>query len=397
MLSICIPTLNRADLLEKNLKHLLTFSKIDIEVCISNNCSSDGTQEVIDKYKDKFKKFQSVTTVNTVDIQQNYSLALKLARQKYTLFLSDDDIANEQDLLQGLTLLEQDSTLSIIYGGFRKYNLDNELLETLKFSEKNEVYTIKDAHKLPGRFISLDLGIHRTNLNKRLTKIHDNYAPISWEALSTMLLYGKVCISPCFFIDRVSHDEQYSNINNNDSYLNDLYFASVETFLSRLDCSINEKIQALVNYKANYYRYRMWRSFKSNHLSGAYTAINRGMLYSPDSFSVYAKEWDQQHLLKASIQNLSQKISENTYLKRVIIHSESPKKSAYLHALLKEEITLPLLTSNDISIEPYHDFIIVFDAADSEGLTLQGAENIETFMDILNALKFTKTEITFKQ
>ena len=94
---------------------------------------------------------------------------------------------------------------------------------------------------------------------------------------------------------------------------------------------------------------------------------------------------------------MSQKISENTYLKRVIIHSESPKKSAYLHALLKEEITLPLLTSNDISIEPYHDFIIVFDAADSEGLTLQGAENIETFMDILNALKFTKTEITFKQ
>ena len=52
LLSICIPTYNRAEYLEGALKNIVTDSAFDsrVEVIISDNASTDNTQEVGKKY-----------------------------------------------------------------------------------------------------------------------------------------------------------------------------------------------------------------------------------------------------------------------------------------------------------------------------------------------------------
>tara|TARA_R110002072_G_scaffold132740_2_gene272956 strand:- start:6965 stop:8164 length:1200 start_codon:yes stop_codon:yes gene_type:complete len=397
MLSICIPTYNRAKLLERNLKHLLAFTKLDIEVCISNNNSNDDTLNVIEKYKSKFKSFNFITVPKTLDMLSNYSSAMKLASQEYTMLLSDDDLVNEDDLVMGLNDLQKNQDWIAIYSGFKKFDLAGNLLETLKFSETLEVFDLTDAHKLPGRFIALDMGIHRSKLNKYLIETHSNYCALGWETLSILLLYGKVCVAPYFFMNRTHHEGQCSNINNNDPKLNDGYFSSMEIFLSRLNCSSNEKLQALVNFKASYFRYRMWRSLQRNDLIYANIAINRGMLYNPKAFEIFAKEWDQKYLLPGTIQCINEKVSSKPYLKRVFIYSNDAKKLEFLSTLVSGKISIePIKASRDSQISNFdnlNDFIIFFDDADSE--EFGQAYNSEVFLNLINRLKFTSQEITF--
>lgn len=60
VLSICIPTFNRSTYLSNTLAQL-TKEKIftdsdDVEIVISDNCSSDDTEDICRKYVNKFGK-----------------------------------------------------------------------------------------------------------------------------------------------------------------------------------------------------------------------------------------------------------------------------------------------------------------------------------------------------
>ena len=73
LLSICIPTYNRCDILDETLNRLFSdpdFDSNSIEVIVSDNCSSDNTNEIVAKYpfvkyycNEKNTAFFNLTTV----------------------------------------------------------------------------------------------------------------------------------------------------------------------------------------------------------------------------------------------------------------------------------------------------------------------------------------------
>lgn len=399
MLSICIPTYNRAELLERSLKHLLTFSELDIEVNISNNNSKDNTLKVINKYKNKFAKFNFISTTKTIDIQQNFDLVMKLATQKYTILLPDDDIANEEDLSKGIDFLDKNQNITAIYGGFRKFNLKNEFLEEVKRSDSIETFNIFNAQNLLSRFVSLDLPLHRTKLHKHISSPHVNSSSISWEFIGIALSQGEISITPYAFFNHYAHKDQYTNVHNNNSHVHFLMISEAEIFLGRLKCSANEKVQAMVNYKAVYYRYMMWNSYQNNELIQARWAIKKGALYHPDLFEPFARDWDQNHLLSAALQILNDSITSKPQIKRVLINANKQEIIDMMSNLLKgklriepEAITKTSLLKN---VDDKKDFIIFFNEEDLETAQYGKTYNSEVFMNILNTLKFTSNEITF--
>lgn len=399
MLSICIPTYNRANLLERSLKHLLTFSKIDIEVNISNNNSKDNTLKIIHKYKSKFAKFNVITTTKTIDIQKNFDLAMKLATQKYTMCMPDDDLANEDDIFKGISLLENDDNIMAVYGGFRKFNLQNEFLEEVKRSDSIETFSIFNAQNLLSRFVSLDLPLHRTKLHKHISSPHVNSSSISWEFIGIALSQGDISITPYAFFNHYAHKDQYTNVHNNNSHVHFLMISEAEIFLGRLKCSANEKIQAMVNYKAVYYRYMMWNSYQNNELIQARWAIKKGALYHPDLFEPFARDWDQSHLLSAALQILNDSIASKPQIKRVLIYANKQENIDMMSNLLKGKLLIePDAITNTSSLKIFdhkQDFIIFFNEEDLETAQCGIAYNSEVFMNILNTLKFTSNEITF--
>lgn len=93
LLSICIPTYNRAKLLDSSLKALTTqefFQKTNaVEIVISDNCSSDNTSEIGQKYAKIFpeKVFYHRNEENIKD--KNFEKALSLGNGEYLKLCND--------------------------------------------------------------------------------------------------------------------------------------------------------------------------------------------------------------------------------------------------------------------------------------------------------------------
>ena len=52
ILSICIPTYNRAETLKKNVISILNYPSQDLEVVVSDNCSTDETIKILNEIND---------------------------------------------------------------------------------------------------------------------------------------------------------------------------------------------------------------------------------------------------------------------------------------------------------------------------------------------------------
>ena len=103
LVSICIPTYNRSKNLNKTLNKLTSqefFQNTNcVEIVISDNCSSDNTQEVCEKYKKLFGD-KIVYNRNSENIRdKNFPKALSLGSGKY-LKLCNDTLIYEQNSLR---------------------------------------------------------------------------------------------------------------------------------------------------------------------------------------------------------------------------------------------------------------------------------------------------------
>lgn len=99
LLSICIPTYNRADSLSDNLECLTHLNGFDdeIEVIISDNCSPDNTQEVGLDFASRYtniKYYRNVTNIH----DENFPSCLDKASGYYIKLLNDNVTINNDGL-----------------------------------------------------------------------------------------------------------------------------------------------------------------------------------------------------------------------------------------------------------------------------------------------------------
>jgi glycosyltransferase involved in cell wall biosynthesis len=93
IISICIPTFNRTNCLNNLLGNLAKIKELhsnDVEICISNNNSSDSTSEVLDKWRDKIE-FKLITQSENIGASRNAFAVVKIATGKWLIIIGDDD------------------------------------------------------------------------------------------------------------------------------------------------------------------------------------------------------------------------------------------------------------------------------------------------------------------
>ena len=91
LISICIPTYNRADVLEKTLKQLVNDKGFDeeIEIVISDNASTDNTKQICESFVSIYpnvKYFQNTENIK----DQNFPLSLDRATGRYLKLMKDN-------------------------------------------------------------------------------------------------------------------------------------------------------------------------------------------------------------------------------------------------------------------------------------------------------------------
>ncbi|RKS89749.1 acetyltransferase-like isoleucine patch superfamily enzyme [Flavobacterium limicola] len=94
LLSICIPTYNRAKALDGNLKALnkqVSGKNLPLELMVSDNCSSDETSTVVNKYIEEGMPINYIRNTINLGMDGNFAQCYRKASGKYVLVLGDDD------------------------------------------------------------------------------------------------------------------------------------------------------------------------------------------------------------------------------------------------------------------------------------------------------------------
>jgi glycosyltransferase involved in cell wall biosynthesis len=179
VLSISIPTYNRAPKLIEALDSILAqddFERSRVEIIISDNCSTDNTRQVVEKYQKKYNFIKYYKNDINKGIDYNIFRCVELAETDYVYLLSDDDILLKQSVNHMLSLLDNNPDVSFFHINGKGFEL-NEKGEKVFFSNPimnvNENIVLNDKNdfvdlvRLQVTFMSAFL-LHRDtwNINK---------------------------------------------------------------------------------------------------------------------------------------------------------------------------------------------------------------------------------------
>ena len=95
LISICVPTLNRADVITKMLDSILlnpAYSPDKIEIVISDNASTDNTEEVIHHYQEKYQGIVYHRNSSNIGMMGNFQKVLELGNGEFLKYNNDYSI-----------------------------------------------------------------------------------------------------------------------------------------------------------------------------------------------------------------------------------------------------------------------------------------------------------------
>ena len=105
-LSICIPTYNRAVFIGETLQSIITQATDDIEIVVSDNASTDNTEDIIRSYSAKFSKIIYIRQAENLGADSNFMNVVANASGEYCWLFGSDDVMREGALSDVLTALK---------------------------------------------------------------------------------------------------------------------------------------------------------------------------------------------------------------------------------------------------------------------------------------------------
>ncbi len=118
LFSIAIPTYNRANsYLPATLESALSQSYNNIEIIVSDNCSSDDTESVVKQYNDN--KIRYFKHRENIGLKNNFNYCVQQARGNYFLLLCDDDLIDRDFTESCVHALDKTKESGIIVTGTR--------------------------------------------------------------------------------------------------------------------------------------------------------------------------------------------------------------------------------------------------------------------------------------
>lgn len=153
ILSLCIPTYNRHDILSDLLDKLIPQIRENgnkIQLCISDNCSTDKTADLIRDFAERFS-FVDIN-INTHNYGYDYNLCrvIDMAKSDYIWTFSDDDIILLNGIKEILNIIEEfsDKGLAVIYAKPKFVHKDkivkNETYQLIDHSINDKIYNNSD-------------------------------------------------------------------------------------------------------------------------------------------------------------------------------------------------------------------------------------------------------------
>jgi len=187
LLTIAIPTWNRALFLDQNLERLtsnLALHKInEIEILVIDNASSDNTSEVVTNFQKSFKFVKYIRNDENIGPIANFLKAISLVETKYLHILGDDDFLDEK-YFEYIPQILNDRDYGVIF--FNSYGFNRNPAFEKPICIKPRITNLDRFDNLVLKCMQHVTFISAFILNTNLAKIKnhfDNYSEINFAEI----------------------------------------------------------------------------------------------------------------------------------------------------------------------------------------------------------------------
>jgi glycosyltransferase involved in cell wall biosynthesis len=157
LVSIGLPTYNRPEGLEKTIQYLLNQDYKNIDIFISDNCSTDNRVKIIvQKYSNIDSRVKYFIQNKNIEIEPNFNFVFHNAKGKYFMWLADDDLFEKNYINECVDFLENNENY-LLCSGQCEYYKDGKYFST----ERNASL----SSSLPlFRFVKYFLDVHKNGM-----------------------------------------------------------------------------------------------------------------------------------------------------------------------------------------------------------------------------------------
>lgn len=191
ILSICIPTYNRAAILDRSLSRLVPqCENRPVEICVSNNASTDDTAAVLDRYPTVRAIHQSSNT----GIDRNTVAALEMGSGLYLAPFGDDEHLSTVGI--GLIVAALRSSPDMLLFNGRRAGVEHlpRRLQGRSFTGHREAFAAL-WDKMPlGSFAVRREAYERARASRYLGTFHA-YSGAAWDYLGSLARFRIDCMS----------------------------------------------------------------------------------------------------------------------------------------------------------------------------------------------------------
>jgi glycosyltransferase involved in cell wall biosynthesis len=127
LVSIGMPTFNRADgYLKEAIQCAVNQTYPNLEIIISDNCSTDNTAGLVDSFSDP--RIQYHQQSSNIGALNNYNYCLKQSKGDYFLMLHSDDTIDSDHIESCINALEDKKEIGIICTGVRVIDKNGKII-----------------------------------------------------------------------------------------------------------------------------------------------------------------------------------------------------------------------------------------------------------------------------
>jgi glycosyltransferase involved in cell wall biosynthesis len=109
--SIGLPVFNGENYLEKAIQSILNQTYTDFELIISDNASTDKTQQICETYSVQDRRIRYFRNEKNLGAAKNYNRVFELSSGEYFKWAAHDDVLHPEFIEQSVTILDQNPSV----------------------------------------------------------------------------------------------------------------------------------------------------------------------------------------------------------------------------------------------------------------------------------------------
>ncbi len=139
MISVVIPTYNRANTILNSINSVLNQTYEDLELIIVDDCSSDNTQEVVESIGDSRIRYHKLEQNSGACHARN--VGILMANGQYVAFQDSDDIWFENKLSEQVKAFDKNPDADMVFCSFRRdYGLNRVVPDPSNLNTSGKIF-----------------------------------------------------------------------------------------------------------------------------------------------------------------------------------------------------------------------------------------------------------------